>query len=167
MTLLHRDQRGELRAEGNEMILEDRVSGGDPVAFRMRSINETIGKLSIDMQLPNGVWKEVGYIGFGRDERGRTDPAHASALEIEVWSHIPGRDFEDPNYEKILVIRHDGLEAPGLGSRAEFDHLTSPNGRFLAKMQDDGNFVVYDKDPDQNPSTPWWSAVWSWFTGRI
>ena len=140
-TILHEDSRGRIVAEGNELIIEDKTSG-DPVAIRYRSNNETKGKLSIDKYV-NGAWRELGLVQYKEDERGRTDPAHADALEVEFWSHIPGRDFEDPSYERIFSIRHDGvIFHKGLPSAAP-NVLRSTNGRVVLAAQDDGNLVLY------------------------
>ena len=157
-TLLHRDERGEIRADGNELFVEDRVPTGDPVAICLHSINETIGKLSIRMRV-GGSWKEVGFVGFKRDERGRTNPAHRDALEVEFWTHIPGRGFEDPDYQRMFVIRHDGATG------APVDRMTSPDGRFVTVQQGDGNFVTYDAalGPVGDPN----AAVWSAWGGKV
>lgn len=130
-TLLHRDDRGEVRADGNELFIEDRVPGGDPVAVCLHSINETIGKLAIRMRV-GGSWKEVGFIGFKRDERGRTDPAHRDALEVQFWTHIPGRGFEDPDYRLMFAVRHDGISTATRVTRFYTD-----GGKFCVNWQDD------------------------------
>lgn len=159
-TTLHKDDRGHVYAEGNEVFIEDLVPGGDPVALCLHSINETIGKFSIRMRV-GGSWKEVGFVGFKRDERGRTDPAHRDALEVEVWTHIPGRGFEDPDYRRMFVIRHDGVT----GIAAPSDRMTSLDGRFVTVQQGDGNFVTYDTalGPVGNTS----AAVWSAWSGKV
>lgn len=110
-TILHRDDRGEVRVDGNELFIEDRTSG-DPVAICLHSNNETIGKLSFRAYI-NGAWREVGFVGFGRDERGRTDLAHRDALEVEFWTHKPNEGFEDANYKRMFTIRHDGITFDG------------------------------------------------------
>ena len=144
VTLLHDDERGRLHVDGNEAILTDKVSTGDPVALRLRSTNETKGKISVDTQV-NGVWRELGFVGFKADERGRVDPAHRDALEVEFWSHIPGRDFEDPSYTRIFAIRHDGpvFYAGSGNSSGAPAMLRSPNGRMVLAAQDDDNLVLY------------------------
>lgn len=143
-TILHRDSRGEVRADGNELFIEDRTATGDPVAICLHSINETIGKLSIRMRV-GGSWKEVGFIGFKRDERGRSDPQHRDALEIECWTHIPGRGFEDPDYRRMFSIRHDGVSVL-TPPAPRVTRFFSDDGRFCFNVQgDSGGFIVqYD-----------------------
>ena len=110
-----------------------------------------------------GSWKEVGFVGFKRDERGRTDPAHRDALEVESWTHIPGRGFEDPDYARMFVIRHDGTT--GAMAPAAVDRMTSLDGRFVTVQQGDGNFVTYDTalGPVGDAS----AAVWSAWSGKV
>ena len=164
-TLLHKDDRGILRISGNETILEDVTSSGDPVAYRLRSKNETVGKISVDVPVGSG-WKEVGYVGFKRDERGRTDPAHEGALEVEFWSHIPGQAYEDPNYERIFAIRHDGVVFyKGGASGAAANFLESINGQHVTVHQNDGNLVTYDTT--RGPVGDANAAIWSSQTGPI
>ena len=143
VTLLHRDDRGQLTADGNEVILEDRTAG-DPVAVRFRSHNETVGKLSIDVEV-EGVWREIGLLIFKADERGRTDPAHRGALEVRALTHIPGRPYEDADYREMCAIRHDGLTVNGrpLPAPATPALLRSLDGRLVLAAQDDGNLVLY------------------------
>ena len=162
MTVLHRDARGLLEAEGNELISED-LTDGDPVAFRMRSLNETKGKLSVDMRVGGG-WKELGFVGFKADERGRYNVEHRDALEVEVWSHLPGRGFEDPDYERIFAIRHDGVafyKGDPVYGRNELRH---PDGVYWCVQQGDGNFVGYRNLVPYDYATG--SPVFNWFTIR-
>lgn len=141
-TVLHNDDRGRLVVDGNEAILTDKVAGGDPVAIRLRSENETKGKLSVD-KFVNGAWRELGLIGFKEDERARTNPAHRNAVEYEFWTHIAGRDtFEDADYERAFAIRHDGVVFYKGGAAAS-NVLRSTNGQVLLAAQDDGNLVLY------------------------
>lgn len=144
--LISESDEGILVLRGNETILRDKTSG-DPVATRWRSANETIGKHCIDVEVVNPVtgeriWRELGYWSGKRDERGRTDPAHAEAVEWEFWSHIPGRGWDDKDYERVFGIRHDGpvfYKGSSTGSH-EFRH---PNGVIWGVMQGDGNLVLY------------------------
>ena len=161
MTVLHRDARGLLEAEGNELISED-LTDGDPVAFRMRSQNETKGKLSVDMRV-GGSWKELGLIAFKADERGRYNVEHRDVLEVEVWSHIPGRGFEDADYERIFAIRHDGVVfyKGGADDRNELRH---PDGVYWCVMQHDGNFVGYKNRVPYDYATG--EPLFNWFTVR-
>lgn len=163
-TLLHKDDRGCVYADGNELFIEDTVERGDPVALSFHSINETIGKISPRMRV-GGSWKEVGFVNFKRDERGRTDLAHRDALEIEVWTHIPGRGFEDPDYERAFAIRHDGVVFYKGSAAGTVDRMTSANGRFVTVQQDDGNFVTYDTA--KGPVGDVRAAVWSAWSGKI
>lgn len=162
-TLLHRDDRGEVRADGNELFVEDRVATGDPVAICLHSINETIGKLSIRMRV-GGSWKEVGFIGFKRDERGRTDPAHRDALEVEFWTHIPGRGFEDPDYRRMFAIRHDGITSTQASPRVT--RFYSDDGRYCFNVQGDagGHLVQYDTRGTTDETQ--WVAVAEWKGAR-
>lgn len=155
-TTLHRDERGEVYAEGNELFIEDRVVEGDPVAICLHSINETIGKLSIRMRV-GGSWKEVGFVGVKRDERGRTDPTHRDALEVQFWTHIPGRGFEDADYRLMFAIRHDGTS---MGQPQMPTAISNPNGRYRFQLQDDGNGVLVDYGVD--PPV----AIWATGTAR-
>lgn len=166
VTTLHEDDRGKIYADGNELFVEDKVAGGDPVALGFHSVNETIGKLSPRMRV-GGSWKEVGFVNFKRDERGRTDPAHRDALEIEVWTHIPGRGFEDPDYERMFGIRHDGVVFYKGSSAGVVHQAWSPNMRFLTNWQDDGHIVQYDTADPRFATDPGAAAVWSNWHGLL
>ena len=146
VTLAETNQ-GKLVLRGNELILYDTTSG-DPVANRFRSNNETKGKHSID-KFVNGAWRELGFIGYKEDERGRVNPAHRNCLEIEFWSHISGRTtFDDRDYERVFAIRHDGVvfyKGDHLGDDTLIVH---DGGRFATAFQNDGNLVTYRRKPD-------------------
>ncbi len=155
-TLLHRDDEGEVKAKGNEVIIEDRTAG-DPVAIRFRSNNETRGKHSID-KFVDGAWREIGLIIYKEDERGRTNPSHRNALEVNFLTHIAVRDtFEDADYETMFGIRHDGVVFYKGGVVADIDRIISADGRFVTVQQSDGNLVTY-KAVDGVITGP---AVWS------
>ena len=144
-TVLHRDDRGEVRAEGNELIITD-LTAGDPVAIRFRSNNETKGKHSIDTYI-NGRWRELGFIGYKEDERGRTNPAHRGCLEVEFWSHKPVDSWEDADYERVFAVRRDGIVLYK-GNVPSSDRLVSANGKFATIQQGDGNLVTYRRNQD-------------------
>ena len=123
--------QGRLVLKGNELLLYD-LTSGDPVAIRFRSHNETKGKHSIDAYV-NGTWRELGFVGFKADERGRTDPAHRDALEVEFWTHIPGRGFEDADYRRMFSIRHDGATV----AVPRVTRFYTDGGTFCVNWQDD------------------------------
>ena len=155
-TVLHRDERGEVRVEGNEVIVTD-LTAGDPVALRFRSNNETKGKHSIDKYV-NGAWRELGFIGYKEDERGRTNPAHRGCLEVEFWSHKPVSSWEDADYERVFAVRHDGVVFYKGGGPAAGDMLISKNGKFATLQQGDGNLVTYKRNPDGSLGTFVWAS---------
>lgn len=133
--LIAETDEGRLVLRGNELLLYDKTSG-DPVAVRWRTANETEGKVCIDAFV-SGAWREVGYLSSKIDERGRTDPAHQDAAEWEFWSHIPGRGWDDPDYERVFAIRHDGgvfYKGGGGGMPSAF---RSDDGRYLYNVQGD------------------------------
>src|SRR3990167_3055893 len=155
--LIAKTDEGRLIMRGNELLIYDDTATGDPVALRFRSMNETKGKHSIDKYI-QGAWRELGFIGYKEDERGRTDPAHRNCLEIEFWGHKPGDSFEDADYERVFAIRHDGpvfykgTGAPPTGLPSAFQ---SDDGLFLYNVQGDsteefpfGRIVQYRRDPN-------------------
>lgn len=163
--LLAETNEGRLVFKGNELLVYDTTSG-DPCAVRMRSNNETIGKYSFDVNA-NGSWRELGYFSCKKDERGRTNPAHANAPEYEFWGHKAGTNsWEDPDYERLFAIRHDGVVFhKGGGGAGSVDKLVSSDGRFVTITQTDGHMVQYDTNlgPVGNPS----AAVWSSWHGLL
>lgn len=161
VTILHRDEMGEVRAEGNELFIEDRTVG-DPVALCFHSNNETKGKISI-RQFVSGAWREIGFVGFKADERGRTDPAHRNCLEMEVWSKKAGDSYEDPDYERVFAIRHDGFVAYKGGTlpSVKVTRFYTDGGKFCINWQDDtgqaAGIVYSTNNGSQDEST--WVAV--------
>lgn len=139
-TILHEDDEGQIAAVGNELLITDKnADQPDPVAVRMRSNNETIGKWSVDA-FRNGRWREIGRIDVKRDERGRTNQAHADALEVNVWTHIPGHAFEDVDYKLVFGIRHDGpVFYVGTGAPpSPLPHMfASDDGKYRYNVQGD------------------------------
>ena len=152
--------QGRLVLKGNELLLYD-LTSGDPVAIRFRSHNETKGKHSIDVHV-NGTWRELGFVGYKADERGRTNPAHRHALEIEFWTHKAGREsFEDADYERMFAIRHDGVvfyKGDHLGDDTLIVH---DGGKFATAFQGDGNLVTYRRNPNGTLGAPVWASGFS------
>ena len=155
---------GRLDMRGNELLIYDTTSG-DPVALRYRSNNEMRGKHSID-KFVNGAWRELGFVAYKEDERGRTDPAHQNCLEVEFWSKKAGNSWEDADYERVFAIRHDGVVfyKGGASTSGRVTRFFSDNGKFCYNVQGDpasgpaGRIVVYDTNnnhPDENT----WRAV--------
>ena len=156
---------GRLTLKGNELLLYD-TTAGDPVAIRFRSNNETRGKHSID-KFVDGAWRELGFIVYKEDERGRNQPQHANTLEIVVWAHKPQQAWNDADYEPVFAIRHDGLVAYQGGGDSNTDNkLVSADGRFVTVLQAaDGHMVQYDmsRGPEGDPN----AAVWSSWHGIL
>lgn len=158
---------GHLDMRGNEVLWYDDTSTGDPVAIRFRSNNETKGKHSIDKYV-NGAWRELGFVSYKEDERGRTNPAHRNCLEIEVWSKKAGDSWEDADYERVFAIRHDGVQffKGASGPSPQGNKLISVDGRFVTVLQaGDGHMVQYDLTlgPEGDPN----AAVWSSWHGLL
>ena len=76
---------------------------------------------------------------------------------LEIYTQDTAGSTEDATMRARVRIGRNGIEGGGGGGRV----LNSPNGRFHAVMQDDGNLVVYDSQPG------FWQALWSWFTGAL
>lgn len=169
MSTLAETSNGQLRIQGNEIIID--AKDADASKFRVGSRHvpgQSGGGGGISFDLIDRVEegsprKEVIVLvgGFNGKE---------GELGICVWN---GKEpFGDATQIKVMEIRGSEIEfkVPVKGLRVAGGNnqtLVSPNGKYVAAIQDDGNLVVYDTDPDNNPSTPWWSAVWSWFTGKI
>lgn len=134
--LIAQTDEGRLLLHGNELELY--ATGDDPVAIRLRSPNGGIGKLSWDAPDGAGGWTEIGYIFGKRDERGRTDSAHAGKVEFEFWQS----GSRDGDGKRLFTVRHDGVV---LGSPVQVDRMADPSGRFVTVQQGDGNFVTYDR----------------------
>lgn len=137
--LIAETDEGRLVLHGNEVELYD-LTGRDPVALRLRSANEGIGKLSFDRPDGRGGWTEIGYIFGKRDERGRSTPQFANAIEYEFWRS----GSRDSDAERLFAVRVDGAVFYKGGSSASVDRMTSSDGRFVTVQQTDGNFVTYD-----------------------
>jgi hypothetical protein len=142
----------------NEVSLDQKAdsSGGpsfdDPVKFRMgaRPVNRPgyyLGAISGDL-LSGGRRLEKVFIAF------KVDPEPC----VEIYCQQDANSTEDSTMVKVARFSARGNELGGAGGN---HHLQSPNGRYHAVLQDDGNFVVYDSQPG------FWQALWSWITGRL
>ena len=151
---------GRLTLRGNELLIIDKTSG-DPCALRFRTSNETVGKITFDTFI-EGAWREFGYISGKKDERGRTDPAHANAPEFEFWGHKPNAGWNDADYERLFAIRHDGVVFYMGGSvpAPKVTRFYTDHGQFCVNWQDDTGQaagVVYNTHQSTDEST--WTAV--------
>ena len=161
MAILAETSNGQLRIQGNEVIID--AKDDDASKFRVGSRNG--GAYSFDQitEVAEGNRRnEVIVITGGRTQAG------GGELGISIWDG--SEPISDFGQKKVAEFRHNEIEfkVPIRGLTAgPSNELRSPNGRFVLAIQDDGNLVVYDTDSDQNPTTPWWSAVWSWVTGRL
>ena len=155
-TVLNDNADGILWARGNETVQDAKNAD----AAKVRVGGPQGGAFSADLTAggPDERRTEVVVLAGGRSYLG------GGELGISVWDGT--EPITDLSQRKVIEIRHNEIEfkvpVKGLGGA-----VVSPSGRYHAIMQDDGNFVVYDTDPDSDPGTGWWAAVWSWLTGRL
>ena len=146
-------------AHRNELSLDEKVGEDDSVKFRLGGRltgSGYLGALSGDF-LNGSRREEKAFIAF------KVDPEPC----VEIWVQESASAYEDDTMRRVARFSQRGNEL-GVGAGQPLrNELVSPAGRYRAVMQEDGNFVVYDTDPDSDPATPWWSALWSWFTGRL
>lgn len=134
----------------NEVSLDEKVGENDAVKFRVGGRLTGSGYLgAISGDFLNGSRREEkAFIAF------KVDPEPC----VEIWVQERADTYEDATMRRVARFSQQGNE---LGGGAGGSHLHSPNGRYHAVLQDDGNFVVYDSQPG------FWQALWSWFTGKL
>ena len=144
-----------LLAHRNEVSLDEKVGENDAVKFRLGGRltgSGYLGAISGDYLDPNGVRREKAFLAFKVDP----DPC------VEIWCQRSADTHEDADMIRVARFSVAGNElGGGGGSTSPGSSLHSPNGRYHAVLQDDGNLVVYDSSPG------FWQALWSWFTGTL
>lgn len=143
---------GQLDLKGNEVVLKDKTSG-DPNAYRALSKNGGIVKYTLDVDLGDGKYVEIGYL-FGKQDE-RYPGQHVG--EFEFWLKAPGQAAADT---KVCSFRHDGIVGAGGG---HMQQMWDGTGEFFAQMQNDGvdehgqivfNFVGYEASTPFNIGNP-------------
>lgn len=162
MSILAETQNGQLRIQGNEVIVD--AKDDDASKFRVGSRNG--GGYSFDQitEVSEGNRRnEIIVLTGGRTQQG------GGELGFNIWNGV--EPISDAGQIKVAEFRHNEIEFKvplrGIQFSTSASQLRSPNGKYALAIQDDGNLVVYDTDKDNNPSTRWWEPIWSWFTGKI